>query len=204
MSQEHLAPEARPHAYKKAQEIAKALGPEWSAMPSHHEETMDVAWMAYLHGPAFRALTLNMGTWRNGRLTILGSCVRLQKQYHDPRVSQPHIGPMPTISVDPFKDGETIAKDIRRRLLSDYEQAYELAAENLAATERSAKERARVAEELIQLTGGKLSPNFPFSIYTRGQNLNVDYPDSISFSHNPTFTLDQMRRIIAAVPELFK
>lgn len=199
MSNPDLAHEPRPPAFSKAKEVAKHLGDEWKAVD--REST----YLASIDGPGLRSLTLNMGTWRNGRLTILGSIHRLEKFYRDERVERPWASdPMPQISVDPNKDGETIAKDIKRRLSDDYEKTYALMAEKFERMKRVTAERERTVEALRQMTGAhqKEHRNFPFEVNTKMVILQVDAPDMIRFNH--AFSLDQMKRLIIAIPELFK
>lgn len=195
-----LAHEPRPHAFTKAQDIAKHLGPDWKAVDR------ECNWMASIHGPGLRSLTLNMGTWRNGRLTIIGSIERLALAYRDDRVPAPWaIEPMPTITVDPNKDGENIAKDILRRLSADYEALYERMVRKYEGLKQSIAERDSVAETLRALTGCDEPTKFyPFEVRTKGVILCVDDADSIRFSHSQSFTLDQMRRLIEAIPEIFR
>lgn len=192
-----LAYEPRPSAFGKAQEVAKHLGPEWSAIDR------EAQWTASIHGPGLRSLSLNMGTWRNGRLTIIGSTERLDRAYRDDRVQKWANDPMPSISVDPNKDGESIAKDIVRRLSDDYERAYAHMAEKYETMKAVIAERERAAGDLMAMLGARPSLNFPFDVHAEKATLCVDGSDLIRFSHTQYFTLEQMKRLICACPDIF-
>lgn len=184
-----------------AEEIAKALGSDWRRSTKFDDDDKAdlVPWRARLEGPNQQALFLS-NTWGpKGKLHISGWAPdNIDRQ----TVSIPQ---MPSINVSVEKKAEQTAKDIERRLLPEYRTMLaDLLRKHQADLDRKAginETKQQVAEVL-----GSTVKEGSELIYGHGPfDIQVCGPDSLRFhGHCLYFTVDQLRRIRQAVPELFE
>ena len=177
---------------KLATDIAAHLTGSWTVKPNDE----DGNWRAYILGANDERLFLsNMWGGGKGRIYISGSFPSGLSHTDS------------SITVAATKTPSQIAKDIERRLLPAYQIALAAAKEQIAAADRA--EMARLAtiaevEKIIDLpftadhTGKRASRHVEAGI------IRVSYADHVEIERFHSVTLDQFRRIAAAVPELFK
>ncbi len=139
--------------HKLAAEIARELGPEWSASPGHQNQPID----AYIRSRNDEGLHLIEGYNGRNKITISGE--------RGPRQSLADFWPRvdayrredPRINVSANKPAGQIAKDISRRLLPGYRAALAKAHESKAQDVREKAEQdkimAAVAQALSPLNG---------------------------------------------------
>ncbi|HXQ34291.1 MAG TPA: hypothetical protein VN843_09780 [Anaerolineales bacterium] len=175
-----------------AELIAKALGSDWKRSTRFDSE--DSNWRAELEGPGSQCLFLSNLWAREGRLYIGGSF---------PQGAQlPYKAEVPSITVDAHKSAQQIARDITSRLLPRYTPLLETVLDSKTKAEEFEAGRQRLAAEVAIVVNGRVNGEV---VYSHGWDLQVSGPDSIRVQgHCNYLTLDQLKKIQAVCPELFK
>lgn len=174
-----------------ATKIAEALGSDWKR--STRFDADDSGWRAELEGPANQRLFLS-NTWASkGRLYISGDV---------PQNAQIPYGEVrPSITVASTKSSQQIANDITRRLLPEYLPFLEKVLDSKAKSDAFKAGREALAAQVAVVVGGRVQGEM---VYSGGWDLQVSSPDSIRINGNCNYiTLEQLKKIKAACPELF-
>lgn len=193
-----------------AEEIAKELGENWHRSTKFDaDDSADVnPWRMRLENGQNRfpvqndeALFLST-TWANkaGQLHIGG----WYPEYINHNTAQ-RVGHAPSINVSISKTPKQIAADIKRRLLPEYRT---LLAKVLEEHRKDAEFKTgteKLKAEVAKVIGGTVREGSEV-IYGGGNfDVQVSSPTSLRFvGHCQYLTLDQLKRIKKAVPELFE
>ncbi|MGA2263867.1 MAG: hypothetical protein ABSH28_20845 [Acidobacteriota bacterium] len=120
-------------------------------------------------------LYLNNGYWDHSRITIMGSRPQQNSGSHFSVGWPDNL----RITVAPTRPARAVAKDIERRLLPNYREAFQKAAEDIAERQRQRTEAERIANKLAGILGCMVSENngagSDFQIHPR--NLQNGYAD---------------------------
>jgi hypothetical protein len=173
-----------------AKDIAAFLTGSWSAQPLDS----DGDWRAYVNGANGEKLFLS-NTWAGKGRIYASGILPGNRSFQD------------GITVTATKSAQQIARDIERRLLPVYQPALEKAKQ--AERDENAAEQARLAtiaevETIIELPFTADHTGKRASRYVEAGVIRVEYADRVEIERFHSVTLDQFRRIVAAVPELFK
>lgn len=173
-----------------AEELSRVTGETWTRTARLEDEN----WRAEISGPGEQKLFLS-NTWGGkGRLYISGS-------FPD-GVELPYKAERPSITVAETKNPEQIAKDVVRRLLPPYVTLLAVVLDRKAKAEEFEAGRKRLAAEVAIVVNGNVKGEM---VYSKGWDLQISGPDSIRINGNCNYlTLDQLKKIQAACPELFK
>lgn len=175
-----------------AKNIANALGDGWKR--SNRFDEMDFSWRAVLEGPDHQELFISNACAGKGRLYIGGSIPAGADWGYG--VSRPEI------TVDENKSAQQVAKDITRRLLPDYLPKLAVVLKRVAVHNTFVISRDEVLKAVAKLTKGRIQGEM---VYTGSWDLQVSGPDSIRLYGNDLYlTFEQLEKIQAAVPDLFK
>jgi hypothetical protein len=133
-------------------EIAKHLGAPWSLKPERENQSWDLS--VSLVGEGGREISLGSqryGDNAGGRLGVHGTSLRQQGAGYS------HYGiTWPTITVAESRGAEAIAKEITRRLLPEYEKAWNEASGRAQRAQDYDDETTAGAEKLAEILGGKV------------------------------------------------
>ena len=132
-----------------ARAVAAELGWTYCDRESDRRDSADI------QGPDGMKLYLNNGYWDHSRITIIGSRPQQNNGSHF-SVSWPDNL---RITVAPTRPAKAVAKDIERRLLPQYREAFQKAAEDIAERQRQRTEAERIASMLAGILGCKVSEN---------------------------------------------
>jgi hypothetical protein len=175
---------------KLAADIAAFLTGSWTPQPNDE----DGSWRAYILGANGEKLFLS-NTWGGkGRIYATG-ILPDRRTFSD------------GITVAATKTPSQIARDIERRLLPAYQTAL------AEANDKVAKERAAETARLETIAEVEKIIDLPFttdhqgnrsSRYVEAGIIRVEYADNVQIERFHSVTLDQFRRMVAAVPELFR
>lgn len=172
--------------------IAKALGKGWTR--SNRFNDVDSSWRAVLEGPNDQELFISTTWAAKGRLYIGGSIPHGTDWGYG--VSRPEI------TVDENKSAQQVANDITRRLLPDYQPKLAAVLKRKAEHDDFEVRRNEAQQAVAKLTGGRINGEM---VFTGGWDVQVSGPDSIRlYGHCLYLTLEQLKKISAVAPELFK
>jgi hypothetical protein len=174
-----------------AKDVAALLTGSWTPHPNDE----DGNWRAYILGANGEKLFLS-NTWA-GKDRVYASGI----------LPNGHTFADGGITVAATKSAAQIARDIERRLLPAYQTALAEAKDKIA--KENAAEQARLAtlaevEKIIDLPFTTDHQGNRASRYVEAGIIRVEYADNVQIERFHSVTLDQFRRIVAAVPELFK
>jgi hypothetical protein len=175
---------------KLAADVAAALSGSWTPLP----QDTDGNWRAYIVGENGEKLFLS-NTWDGkGRIYVSG-ILPANRTFSE------------GITVAATKSATQIAGDVSRRLLPVYVLALDKA--EIEIERENAAEAARLATiaEVEQIIGVPFTADHTgkrASRYVEAGIIRVEYADSVQIERLHSVTLDQFRRMVAAVPELFK
>jgi len=175
---------------KLAADVAAFLTGSWAPQPNDE----DGNWRAYILGANGEKLFLS-NTWGGkGRIYVSG-ILPDRHTFSD------------GITVSATKTASQIARDIERRLLPAYQTALQEAKDKVA--KENAAEQARLTtiaevEKIIDLPFTTDHQGNRASRYVEAGIIRVEYADNVQIERFHSVTLDQFRRIVVAVPELFK
>jgi hypothetical protein len=186
-----------------AQEIAQALGSDWKLSTKFDAEDANDRrpWRSRIEGPNSQALFLS-NTWGGkGMLHVAGWTP--DGIDHN---TQARVGQLPSINISLAKTSEQMAKDITRRLLPDYQaQLTKLFEQHRQDTDyKNGVEVLRKA--VADVLDVPLRDTDTEVIRGKGNvDIQVSSPTSLRLhGHMLYVTLDQLKRIKKAVPELFE
>ena len=152
-----------------AKEVAAELG--WR----YHEREEDRRDSADIDGPDGMKLYLNNGYWDHSRITIMGSRPQSESRNHF-SVNWPDNL---RITVAPNRPARVVAKDIERRLLPNYREAFQKASEDIAERHQQRMGAQRIANNIAGILGCGVAPNngpgCDFHVHPR--NLMKGYAD---------------------------
>jgi len=152
-----------------AKAVAAAL--DWT----YCEREADRRDSADIDGPDGMKLYLNNGYWDHSRITIMGSRPQSESRNHF-SVNWPDNL---RITVAPNRSATAVAKDIERRLLPNYREAFQKASEDIAERHQQRMEAERIANNIADILGCEVSqnngPGSDFQVHPR--NLKKGYAD---------------------------
>lgn len=179
-----------------ATEVAKLLGDGWTASKKFLGDRSESSWRAQLDGPNEQELFFS-NTWGGKQRLYIGGGwpdrVNLQ-QFRAPE--------RPSITVSLDATPERIAKEISRRLLPEYLKALTYVLEEQRKYDLYKSGKDETVSRAALLVNGRVSKNSTDTIHTNGLSLTVSSPKSIRLERCD-ITLEQLEKIVAAVPELF-
>jgi len=174
---------------KLAADVAAFLTGSWTPQPQDE----DGNWRAYILGANGEKLFLS-NTWGGkGRIYVSGVLPN-NRAFSD------------GITVAATKSAQQIARDVERRLLSVYQIALEKAKQEEAAAQTAEQARLATIAEVEKIIGVPFTADHTgkrASRYVEAGIIRVDYADNVQIERFHSVSLDQFRRIVAAVPELF-
>lgn len=180
-----------------AKEIAKSLGNGWTHDQSFAEDD-GRDWRARIDGPNQQRLFLS-NSWAKQKGMLYISGWTPDGVEHDTR------NPLPSINVNLSKTPDQIAKDITRRLLPDYQFALSAI---LLKHQQQTEYKANLQEtkqQVAEVLGVELREDRDVIMGNGAVDIQVTSPDSLRFhGHCLYLTIDQLKRIKQAVPELFE
>jgi hypothetical protein len=186
--------------HQLSEDIAKALGNGWTRSTRYDaEDSVGTQWRARLENGDESLFLSN--TWAGkGKLHISG-CYP-DKVQHD---TAQRIGHAPSINVSITKPAEQVAKDITRRLLPEYRvmlaKILKQHTEDVAFKNGTEATKAEVAK----IINGRVRDGSDTVSGAGSIDVQVSSPTSLRLTgHCLYISLDQLRRIKAAVPELFE
>ncbi|MGA2260006.1 MAG: hypothetical protein ABSH28_01070 [Acidobacteriota bacterium] len=152
-----------------AKAVAAAL--DWT----YCEREADRRDSADIDGPDGMKLYLNNGYWDHSRITIMGSRPQSESRNHF-SVNWPDNL---RITVAPNRPANAVAKDIGRRLLPNYREAFQKASEEIDERHQQRMAAERIANNIAGILGCEVSknngPGSDFQIHPR--NLRNGYAD---------------------------
>jgi hypothetical protein len=200
--------EANPQSTKEvslrqlSEDIAKALGNGWTRSSrydnEHNEEPAGRDWRARLENGEESLFLSN--TWAGkGKLHVSGWYP--DKVQHD---TAQRIGNPPSINVSITKSAEQIAKDITHRLLPEYREMLAKVLTQHAEDVAFRNGTEEIKKEVAKIINGTLR-NGSDTVHGAGTiDVQVSSPTSLRLTgHCLYVSLDQLRKIKSACPELF-
>ncbi len=182
-----------------SEDIAKALGNGWTRSTRYdNEEPAGHDWRARLENGEESLFLSN--TWAGkGKLHISGTYP--DKVQHD---TAQRVGHPSSINVTITKSAEQIAKDITRRLLPEYREMLAKALKQHADDVAFKNGTEETKKEVAKIINGRLRDGSD-TVHGAGNiDVQVSSPTSLRLTgHCLYVSLDQLRKIKAACPELF-
>ncbi len=176
---------------KLAADVAAFLTGSWTPQPNDE----DGNWRAYILGANGEKLFLS-NTWAGKGRIYASGILPDHRTFADGG-----------ITVAATKSAAQIARDIERRLLPAYQTALQKANDQIGkerAAETARLETIAEVEKIIDLPFTTDHQGKRASRYVEAGIIRVEYADNVQIERFHSVTLDQFRRIVAAVPELFK
>lgn len=181
-----------------AEAIAVELGSEWKRSTRFDADDKDNLrpWRIRLEGPNEQTLFLS-NTWgKKGSLYVGG--------WIPARMGNANVGAMPSINVGLTKTPAQIAKDISRRLLPEYVVKLAEVIQKFNADQDYKQRTETTKQQVAEVISGRINGNAEIVYGSGSADIQICGPDSLRFAgHCFYFNIEQLKKIRAAVPELF-
>lgn len=178
-----------------AQKIAAALGQAWGAEPGQSPPVL-----VYLNGPEGATIRLALES-RSKRMIISGKYPSDPDLpfYHSTQRDAPDA-----ITVNAERTPQALAEEIRRRLLPGYLPELKKAQEELERARSWDREKHALTTSVCSLLGVDAPKHKTGMIYAGRLAFEISSPSEISIRKTIYLSIEQLKRIFEAVPELFK